>query len=248
MSLASAWRIAVICCTVAVLVAAGYVLFHHDPVPRAGGQTSRIPNPSTPGAAASHSSPSGSSSTATGPELTAAFIGDDWTAGVGASSPADRFTTRVCAALHLHEVNVGVNQAGYAESSEHSGYQAQVAPAVRAHPDLVVVSGGRNDSVDLPATDAAAASTLFHTLRAKLPHAVIVAVAPMWGNSPMPPMMKRLGRFVRRAVTAVHGTYLAVPDPIEGHPNEMADDADPNDAGYAAIARALTPALRPLLP
>ncbi|MBO0884076.1 MAG: hypothetical protein J2P17_27840, partial [Mycobacterium sp.] len=111
----------------------------------------------------------------------------------------------------------------------------------------VVVSGGRNDNWDDPATDATAASALFQTLRDKLPHAVIVAVAPMWGDSPTTPAMIELGHSVERAVTAVHGTYLAISDPIQGHPSEMADVADPNDAGYAAIATALSRALRPLI-
>jgi lysophospholipase L1-like esterase len=46
----------------------------------------------------------------------------------------------------------------------------------------------------------------------------------------------------------VGGTYLDIPDPIHGHPGFMADAADPNDRGYAAIAAALEPQLALLLP
>jgi lysophospholipase L1-like esterase len=248
------WRIALIVCAVAVVVVAAYLVQHHDSVHDAG-QIPSVANLSTASTTApalsppsSPLTPAPSASTITvTPEITAAFIGDDWTAGVGASSPTDRFSTRVCAALHLREVNLGVNEAGYAKSPGHTAYESQVAAALGAHPRLVVVSGGRNDNWDSPATDAAAATALFRALRARLRHAVIAAVAPMWGDSPTTAAMTELGRSVRRAVTAVHGTYLAIPDPIRGHPNEMADAADPNDAGYAAIAAELTPVLRPLL-
>ena len=46
---------------------------------------------------------------------------------------------------------------------------------------------------------------------------------------------------------AADGHYLAVPDPIHGHPQDMSDGADPDDAGYAAIAAALTPKIRAVL-
>jgi lysophospholipase L1-like esterase len=60
--------------------------------------------------------------------------------------------------------------------------------------------------------------------------------------------MVALGSAVRQGVTAAGGTYLDLPDPIHGHPSYMADLADPNNQGYAAIAAALAPDLQPLLP
>lgn len=111
----------------------------------------------------------------------------------------------------------------------------------------MIVSGGRNDATDLASTADDAAKQLSRTLRRRLPHAVLIAVAPMWGDRDLPPQMVALGAAVRSAVTAAGGSYLAVADPIHGHPGEMADPADPNDAGYAAITSALAPLLSPLV-
>jgi lysophospholipase L1-like esterase len=60
--------------------------------------------------------------------------------------------------------------------------------------------------------------------------------------------MISLGAAIEDGVTAAGGTYLDLEDPIHGHPGFMADLADPNDDGYAAIAAALAPELEPLLP
>ena len=178
-----------------------------------------------------------------------AFLGDDWTAGTGASAKATRFSTVVCAQLGAREKNFGVDGTGYAKSSADGGpYETRIAAIVAAHPQVVVVSGGRNDKVDAPATAAEHARALFATLHTKLPSALLIAVAPFWGDSDLPPEMIALGVAVKQGVTAAGGTYLDLPDPIHGHPSFMADAADPNDQGYAAIAAALEPLLVPLLP
>jgi lysophospholipase L1-like esterase len=191
----------------------------------------------------------GATSSAPGGGPLIAFLGDDWTAGTGASARTKRFSTLVCAQLGAQEKNFGVDGTGYAKTSADGGpYATRVAAVVAANPQVVVVSGGRNDNVDSPATAAEDARVLFARLHTKLPDAVLVAVAPFWGDSDLPPSMVALGRAVERAVTAAGGTYLDLPDPIHGHPSFMADLADPNNQGYAAIATALAPELQPLLP
>jgi lysophospholipase L1-like esterase len=181
--------------------------------------------------------------------LVVAFLGDDWTAGTGASGPKHRFTTLVSHDLHLVERNFGADGTGYAKATSSDGdYASRVAAVVAAHPDIVVVAGGRNDKSDSSATVASRARSLFSTLRAQLPHATLVALAPMWGDSDEPAVVGEIGNVVNDAVTAAGGKYLDLPDPIHGHPNFMASAADPDDAGYAAIAAALEPKLTPLLP
>lgn len=188
-----------------------------------------------------------SASQGTGPVI--AFLGDDWTAGTGATSKAKRFTTVVCAQLGAQEKNFGVDGTGYAKSAVDGGpFESRIDAVVAAQPQVVIVSGGRNDYVDAPATAAEHARDLFTTLRTKLPDAVLIAVKPFWGDSDLPPIMDALAAAVKQGVTAAGGTYLDVPDPIHGHPSYMADLADPNNQGYAAIAAALIPELQPLLP
>ena len=178
-----------------------------------------------------------------------AFLGDDWTTGAGASTKSMRFTTLLCAQLHAVERNFGADGTGYAKSSATGGaYSSRVNAIVAANPQVIVVSGGRNDQSDDAATAADAAKALFKKLHEKLPDAVLVAVAPFWGDSDLPPEMVALSAAINKGVTAAGGSYLDVPDPIHGHPGFMADDADPNDKGYAAIAAALEPQITLLLP
>ena len=236
----STWSLVIV--AIAVFVAAGLVVAKSDPVPHAG-KALLPPSTSTP-----RTSPS-ATSTGVADRRSIAFLGDDWTAGVGASSPARRFSTLVAHALGLQQHNIGADGTGYAKASDSGGrYLTRVSAVVRADPDVVVVSGGRNDVSDDVDTLANSISTLFTTLRHRLPGATIIAVAPMWGDSDKPSTLAPVAAAVRSAAQAAGGHYLAVADPIHGHPKDMSDGADPDDAGYAAIAAALTPKIRGLLP
>lgn len=190
---------------------------------------------------------SATSTSAASPRI--AFLGDDWTAGSGASAKTLRFTTLLCARLHAVERNFGVAGTGYAKPSSTGGpYRSRVAAVVAADPQVVIVSGGRNDQSDDAATASDAAHALFATLHTKLPNAVLIGVAPFWGDSDLPPEMLSLAQAVNDAVTKAGGSYVDLPDPIHGHPAYMADAADPNDKGYEAIAAALEPQVQLLLP
>jgi acyl-CoA thioesterase I len=249
LSVRRVWSSIVVLAAIAVFGVAGYLIVHHDPVPQAGQAIGFTP-PSV-----ITSQPSASPTPPPTPPVHAsakpvvAFLGDDYTAGTGASTQSARFTSLVCKVLRLTEKNFGVNGSGYANTAAGTGdYLARVAAVVAAKPDIVVVSGGRRDVFDDTATAAANASKLFGDLRANLPHAVLVAVAPMWGDSAPQPALADIAGGIKAAVTAAGGTYLDISDPLRGHPTWMADAADPNDAGYAAIATAVETALKPLLP
>lgn len=207
--------------------------------------TSRSPSPSLgiDGSSTSNTAVPG----ATGPVI--AFLGDDWTLGTGATRKAKRFTTLACGRLGAQELNFGIDGAGYAKAGpDGATYAARIDRIVAADPAVVVVSGGRNDRFDSPETAAAAARQLFARLHARLPDAVLIAIAPFWGDSDLPPEIVDLAAAVEAGVTAAGGTYLDVADPIHGHPDFMADAADPNNQGYAAIATTLAARLEPLLP
>jgi lysophospholipase L1-like esterase len=233
------------------LVAAVYVVSHNvAPKSAPSSAAARAQPPDTTkrqtpslGVAATSAAPGGSARTVV------AFLGDDWTAGIGASAEGKRFTTLVCRRLHVRERNFGADLTGYAKSSDAGGpYGSRIAGVVAAHPQVVVVSGGRNDRSDNVETFATQVHDLFARLHERLPDAVLLAVAPFWGDSDLPPELGPLAKAVEQAVRDAGGTYLDLPDPIHDHPEFMADAGDPNDRGYAAIAAALEPALRPLLP
>jgi lysophospholipase L1-like esterase len=239
----------------AVCAAAGYVIAHNDDVPDAG-QTPSLPAsitavaqpsavPSTPQSSAAGTSTSATTATS---RPIVAFLGDDWTKGVGASKKSKRFSTQLSNRLHFVERNFGADGTGYAKSGPSDGpYVSRVKRVVDAHPAVVIVSGGRNDASDYPATAADAAKALFAELHRDLPNAKLIAIAPFWGDSDEPPELVAFAKAVQQAVTAVGGSYVDVPDPIHGHPEYMGNAADPNDKGYAAIAAALQPKLAALL-
>jgi len=255
------WNVGLIALAVAVFCAAAYVIVHNDDPARAHANRSRGPirssPPSTSAGTPSSRPPSsgvasasaiGSTSSAND-RLVVAFLGDDWTAGAGASSTGKRFSTVVSRQLDLAERNFGGEGSGYAKSGPNAGtYRRRIAAVVAADPDVVVVSGGRNDRADSASTAAEAARKLFATLHDELPDAMLIAVAPFWGDSDLPAELAALSTAVKQAVTKAGGSFVDVDDPIHGHPEYMADDADPNNRGYAAIAAAVTPLIGALLP
>jgi lysophospholipase L1-like esterase len=259
--------------TVIVLGGVVYTLGHNTRVPEAGQTpgytlpaeptepvgatnftTSSEPTPSVTATASSSSSSTAASSAASissGVDETAplvAFLGDDYTHGVGGSGGAATFPALVAATLHVRQQSFYLDNAGYAKtSSSGKTYADLVAQVIAARPDVVVVTGGRNDRADDPGTLASGATALFAALHAGLPNAEIIAVSPWWGDSAHPAVLQSLGTAVQHGVTAVGGNYLNLSDPLFGHPEWMANAADPNDLGYQAIAASLEPNIEGLL-
>ncbi|MBE7189340.1 MAG: SGNH/GDSL hydrolase family protein, partial [Jatrophihabitans endophyticus] len=129
----------IVALAVVVVAAAVYVIGRHDPV-RHAGQSVSVPTPSDGIDATS----ARATSPAARPRGTIAFLGDDWTSGVGALPPSKRFSTLVAHSLELTQRNFGVAGTGYAKSSDSGGsYLTRVAAVVASDPDVVVVSGGR---------------------------------------------------------------------------------------------------------
>ena len=150
--------------------------------------------------------------------------------------------------LGLKERNFGDDGTGYAKATASAGtYDSRVDAVVNAKPQVVVVSGGRNDVADFLPTTKRHVRDLFTTLHDKLPDAVVIAVEPFWGDSDKPAELGPIASAVKQGVHAAGGHYLSIDDPIHGHPNFMADASDPNDKGNAAIAKALAGPIRSLI-
>lgn len=181
---------------------------------------------------------------------TVAFIGDSYTAGSGTTAPAMRWTTRLSAVEGWNEVNLGRGGSGYLitnttpEGVVRPNYQTMIDEAVKAAPDVVVVSGGGND-LALPIGDVLPAVANFYpALRAALPDAVIVAVNPLWGPTPTPRNLPSLVTAVEAAVTSVGGTFLDIGQPLTDRPDLVVEDmVHPNDAGAQVIADATAAAI-----
>ncbi|MBB3676962.1 SGNH/GDSL hydrolase family protein [Modestobacter versicolor] len=192
----------------------------------------------------------------------AAFIGDSYTVGAGTEAPEQSFTARVAAHEGWREANLGRGGTGYVTALEGDVAQAacsldrcptyteMIDDAVAVAPDVVVVSGGRNE-VDVAddADYADGVAAFFRTLREQLPAARIIAISPLWSDGAPPDELALVAEAVRVGVTGAGGSYLDVGQPLQEHPEWVIDDGiHPDPTGHAAIADAVNARLDALPP
>lgn len=186
---------------------------------------------------------------------TAAFIGDSYTAGAGADAPAKRWSTLVAGAEGWLEVNDARGGTGYLQTAEQGqgacglavcpNYAQMISAVAKAKPDIVVVSGGRNDVVLEDGRVHDAIDAFYPALRKALPKSTIYVVAPVWDYTAPPSELERIQSYVRSAAAKVGAAYLEIGEPLDGHADwTVADHVHPNDQGHAAIAAAVEKALR----
>lgn len=175
----------------------------------------------------------------------AAFIGDSYTTGAGGNGT--KWTTLLARRGGWREVNLGYQGTGYGKAFHAPDCPPngcpdylQVLNQVEAKkPDIVVVSGGRNDAANI---DAAAANIqqIFKQLRSKLPSARIIAISPFWGAGSYPMSLSAIGSQVRTAVQAAHGQYIDIGSPLQNKPDLLGSSGVyPTASGYTALATAI---------
>lgn len=179
----------------------------------------------------------------------AAFIGDSYTAGAYATDPSQSWATAFAADMGWLEKNFARGGTAYVNTHGKEGcglefcpnYTGMIPEVVASKPDVVVVSGGRNDAHRDPEEVAAGVTAFYSELRRALPEAKIVAVSPLWHTPRAPEQITLMGEAVRAAVTSVGGYYLDIGQPLEGKPELVAKDkVHPNDEGYDVIAKLTT--------
>lgn len=247
---------------VLVLVVAGFLLRRTTDTGTAASSPS--PSPSTSTSPSPSSSPSGSASpsaSAASPAASpapatitkVAFIGDSYAAGTGASDPAKRWTTLLAAANGWTETNAGHPRTGYLRAGTQAPctadscppFSAVVPTVVASGAELVIVTGGANDLGEDQAAAGAAVTKTLTDLRAGLPNATIVVVNPWWDMRPMNPALPSYTETVKAAAAAINATYADTGQPLVGHVDLVTSDGlNANDAGHAALAAAVTGALK----
>jgi lysophospholipase L1-like esterase len=184
-----------------------------------------------------------------------AFYGDSYTLGTGASDPANRWSTIICAERGWTEFNPSVNGLGFVNNraSTPPDYREsdEIPQIVAQQPDIVVVTMGLNDNFSMPERADAIESAIrtdFETLRTELPDARIVVVEPFWYTDERPDSVQWIIDRVKANATAIGADYIpGASHWIEGHPEWMAADGlHPNDDGYAEMARRMDAALTTL--
>jgi lysophospholipase L1-like esterase len=168
-----------------------------------------------------------------------AFYGDSYTLGTGASDPANRWSTIICADRGWTEFNPSVNGLGFVNNR---GARDLPGEIVAQRPDLVIVTMGLNDnfSYDRAGTGIRDRITADLALLAeRLPDARIIVVEPFWYTDARPESVEIIIDWVHAGAVGIGADWIpGASHWIEGHPEWMAADGlHPNDAGYAEMAR-----------
>jgi len=192
------------------------------------------------------------SASATTPPVRAAFLGDSYTYGVGASVRTNGYAFLVSQAEHWDSTIVGLPGSGYTRvaTKDEKDIAAGIPEVIAAHPQILVVAVGHNDSLagqSLATTQRNSVKDLSE-LRAALPSTKIVVVGPIWLNG-------HPGAKVLKVRQIVHAAQRRLPnsvwiDPIAQHwftgtfAGRTGDDATminysvghPDNLGYQNIA------------
>ncbi|AYG04172.1 SGNH/GDSL hydrolase family protein [Gryllotalpicola protaetiae] len=222
-------------------VAAGYT----PPTLSSAESTPAVAPSTSPAATASSPAPTRSAPASDHPARVV-FVGDGYAHSDDATDAAHGFPALVGAAEGWKVDVVSCALAGYvAKGSCGTNYAGLIPQIVAASPDIVIVTGGRND-VPSAASTAAAATDFFTQLAAAVPAATVYAVSPVWDSSHGQAALGVVQQAVQTAARAHGASYLDIGEPLRDHPEFItAGSVLPNDAGYAALAAAIEKALPP---
>lgn len=171
-----------------------------------------------------------------------AFCGDSYTLGIGASTPAARWSTRVAKRRGWTEVNPSVDGLGFVRNRSVFGDGDLPSVVIAARPDIVIVTLGLNDNFDFATSAALIESQITHDLErmsAALPDARFIVVEPFWYTDERPESVDVIAGWVRDAAEGIGADHIGGASRwIEGHPEWMADDGlHPDDDGYTELTR-----------
>lgn len=181
--------------------------------------------------------------------LRVAFIGDSYTAGAGLG-PHEAWPWLLGGEHGWTVWDFAEGGTGYVKQFASGGanacgtdacpnYQQVVPDVVAAGPDVVIVSGGRNDGTRLTPDLGKAITAVYAAIRKGLPNAKIIAVAPVLAADDTPGSFSDFKPAVKAAAEAVGGAYVDLGAPLGGHPELIQKDGvHPTAAGQQALAAA----------
>jgi len=180
-----------------------------------------------------------------------AFYGDSYTLGTGASDPALRWSSIICAERGWAEFNPSVNGLGFVNNRGAYGDGDEPSQVIAADPDILFITMGLNDNFSYArAAEKIKAQIADDVTRLKtaLPDARIIVVEPFWYTDERPASVEVIIGWVEDAAAEIGADYIpGASHWIEGHPEWMASDGlHPNDEGYAHMAVEMDSALEKL--
>lgn len=172
-----------------------------------------------------------------------AFVGDSYTQGRGATDASARWSTLVANEMGWTEKNFGIGGTGYANSGSetaNSDYSDRIQEIADASPQIVIVSGGRNDAMLPSNTVGQSVNSFYSGLRKALPDAQIIAVNPWWDATAPPLELSKISEQVKQAAASAEATFIDTDQPLAGSPDLMsADSVHPNNQGYRKLANSI---------
>lgn len=168
-----------------------------------------------------------------------AVIGDSIESGLGLD-PDESWPALVAGSRGWRLSNLSVPGAGFvAQGPDGDDFSAQVATAIAAHPQLVLIGASDNDLGTDPATVVAAVEKAVDRIHSALPNTRIVGFNALTGQAADDDLAP-LDAAVEKAVKADSGTWLDLGQPYRGRAGLVQDDGEhPTLPGQQAIAAAV---------
>jgi len=195
---------------------------------------------------------------------TAVFIGDSYTAGAGASSPALNFVTLFSKNNDLLPFNLGKGGTGYpisfepaptklsAKQIELNRYACgmtrcpnyfEILAEIQVQPDYVFINGGRNNALDNELNRSV--PKYLSEVRKKFPKSRIYVTSPIGDTVEVGDNILQLRKILKSSLRQLFNAYyLDLRDPLLGTKKVVEDGVHPNDEGHQIIAERLSEAFR----
>lgn len=186
------------------------------------------------------------------PETTiAAFYGDSYTQGIGATDDSKRWSSIVSTDRGWTEFNPSVDGLGFVRNRDLFGDGDLPDLIIAKAPPLVIVTLGLNDNFAFEGSAPQIAEQIpldLNRLQLALPLSRMVVVEPFWYTDVRPKSVEVISGWVKQAAVDVGAQHIGGASRwIEGHPEWMAADGlHPNDIGYSVIASRMSASLAKL--
>lgn len=182
----------------------------------------------------------------------ALFLGDSYTAGAGASDDTRAWATVVAAERGWLVQNFARGGTGFISSvagaaapaacgrEECPSFERMAVEGAAVVPDIVVISGGRNDAALSDAAAAQGIRQMFEAVAETYPNSTVFATNVLWDDEDPPVSAAVMSAQIQQHAERMGAVFVDLGQPLAGDETALAaDGVHPNDLGHARIAEAM---------